>query len=406
MSQPRHLALPQHPLSRNVSDLTPDDQEFWHYHLQEHLPFLIEWDASIDWRSVYYHAVTEDREGDILNELLLEGIRALHSLRQTDTLALIQTLLARSDVDVLYRNGEAIVQLLSKRMYTELASIVSQRQFWERLLENRVASQSVLKELNAADYRRVLISARAIPLEVKTQLLSSFIRLGLLDLTKYLIGTWKLLPSENDLAEALLQGSVELVDLLLKTDEGADHREVIQSLLGRARIPNLTGDVLNLILGSQDVDLNELPEENMSYIVHQLESHIEPDLKRMSALSNGMFSEGDVLAMISSPENTYERLLRELLVKRLSHEEALEWLLSETEEGRAPTQLLGAAANSIVKPGPVVHTSPLFTAYSGFLLFCIAGSTDPTRVLQAMEGEERVTEEGLQLAGALIGASM
>ena len=95
---------------------------------------------------------------------------------------------------------------------------------------------------------------------------------------------------------------------------------------------------------------------------------------------------------IINATSLYDRLLREIIFKRRDIRYNLEWL-----------QKQGVSLESLKSP---VHTSDEFTAYRGLYLASLSPDIqlDIDNILTVLSQEEGVTDEGLSLAGVLLGA--
>lgn len=114
----------------------------------------------------------------------------------------------------------------------------------------------------------------------------------------------------------------------------------------------------------------------------------------------------------------YNLLLRELILERREFVYYLDWLIAECHRADTRSEvrlLISEAAKSVITPGYINHATPELTAYTAFLLLANTrsgggalasntGMSDIAMVMNWIEQESGVTNEGLRLSRLLLGA--
>ena len=228
------------------------------------------------------------------------------------------------------------------------------------------------------------------------------------DITIYEFGD----AQDNLLEEAIEHSSPEMIQYLIDqdlVDVGNSHW--IQVSIDRRR-----PQVFFLLLG------DESPFKYLSSLAaDEIDKYI-PDRTRgpiRSAAQLSELSEASILSMLTAnTEDQFNKYHFELLLRQIVQVQAdldyyVSWLTETTksnirfykskEETRATSRLFLSCIDSI-STSQVVHTSDYFTAYSAFFLLANSPTRDVQSVLNTVESEAGVTEEGLLKARVLLGA--
>ncbi|CAH6419580.1 Hypothetical protein POVR2_LOCUS86, partial [uncultured virus] len=176
----------------------------------------------------------------------------------------------------------------------------------------------------------------------------------------------------------------------------ADMVELLDSSLDIVR-------VLPVILSAEQLDLNDLDLETVEILTDIVPEVIVAirEAGRVSGQLQVGYNPSIVVDLYKKQSRTfYERLLIEIVFKRLDLAYYLDWIIAQLPQLDLVTRSeLRDAARSVREP--LAHTSPNFTAYSGFMLLAI--ETNPDTIMNTLQ-LEGASPLGLERAGMLIGA--
>jgi hypothetical protein len=162
-----------------------------------------------------------------------------------------------------------------------------------------------------------------------------------------------------------------------------------------------------------DADVQYNQWQNIYEPLIDVSPYSEDAIDGCLSLGNANLTRGLLIRELDKPRTSFDRdhfymLLGELTLAstaKLDLHHYTRWLIRKLRSSDVSIdtrRLFSDAAKSILDPVSVTHYSPMFTAYSGFLLLAL--SSDWKAILQTMIDEPGVTSYGLDLAGMLIGA--
>jgi hypothetical protein len=226
------------------------------------------------------------------------------------------------------------------------------------------------------------------------------------------IDDWRLDPTEDNLVNAIVEGNTQMVALILATPNNTQSYErAIQHYLSIAQTMKMRDGMIDLLVRESSVNLNLIPEDQMKYIVQQLDRQIRDAVDGCVHFSGAqdLFTREDIIRAMYAPDNElYSHLLRELIIKRRNLGYYVKWLITRMKDVSPDVRrMVSSAAASVYTSKPVVHSSPMFTAFSGFLLLAnarIGSKWNALGIIETLSMEQGVTEGGISLAGGLIGA--
>ena len=228
------------------------------------------------------------------------------------------------------------------------------------------------------------------------------------------IAIYESVDDQYDLVrEAIEHSSSEMIQYLIdKSLIDTGDRDWIELSIKKGR-----SDLFLLLIGNDSpfgyLDLSN-PDEIGKYLLNRTSKPV----RHASELSG--LSEETILEMLIQTDSDFDRhhfemLLREIVTAQLDLEYYISWL-TKTEKrptyqygwrvrhnNRSISRLLLGCIDSIYALS-VVHTSAYFTAYSAFFLLANSSTRDVQAVLNTIQSEQGVTDEGLLKARLLLGA--
>lgn len=205
--------------------------------------------------------------------------------------------------------------------------------------------------------------------------------------------------------------SLSIVSTLLSDKRIAD--EVVDILLAQERLVEGTTKMDRFLKSVMraDVPFSRLPRR----LRRELTASKATTLLLTSTIAGVRLEE--VRDMIEGADESdynrshFELLLREMTFKSPDPRTCFEWMLRQLRRAGTDSsvkQVIYQAAQSIIHPKEAEdHTSPYFTAYSGYFLFSLTyrKRTDMVRMLDLLR-REGASERGLRLARILLAATM
>ena len=201
--------------------------------------------------------------------------------------------------------------------------------------------------------------------------------------------------SDSLISRAISKNNETIIEILLSDPRiyWNHSPELLAARLNNSDQDRLKLWTINAIILYGNVDLNAISPRILKNIISYIREYIQKYIQ--GAIRLGKTSTGDIISRLTG-SSIYDTFLRELILKRSSLEYYLDWMLDHLED------VMILAARSILSSEPVIHDSDLFTAYRGFLLLALDDNGE--NVMRTLEQEQGVTQDGLKLAGMLVGA--